>query len=98
MSKADKEALRRGREERHVARLAEVHERVKCVRIGSTRADVEQLLPEKNGGLQGPNATTYYEDPEILIEVTYDQTGGDWSPKNRVLQPPRIYRGPMTMD
>lgn len=51
-----------------------------------------------NGGLQGPNATTYYEDPEVLIEVTYDQTGGAFRPENRVLQPPRVYRGLMTMD
>jgi hypothetical protein len=82
----------------HAAKLAEVQQKAKRLAVGMTRADVEQLFRERDGGLQGATTTRYYEEPEVVLEVPFDQTGGNWSPANRVSGPPKIYRSPRHFD
>jgi hypothetical protein len=57
-----------------------------------TRAEVEAIFPAEDGGLQAVGTTRYYEEPEIKIEIGFDQTGGAWRPQNRVTALPRVYR------
>lgn len=76
----------------HEQRLVEVKQRVAQITPGMTRAQVESWFKEKDGGLQGVSVTRYYEPPEVMIEVPFDQTGGDWSQENRVNGPIKVYR------
>lgn len=76
----------------HEAKLAEVKEKVKRISLGMKRSEVEVLFPEKDGGIQGPSVSRYYEHPEVMIEIPFDRTGGNWSKNNRVTGPPKIYR------
>ena len=73
-------------------RLVEVKPLVAKITPGMTRTQVETWLKEKDGGLQGVSVTRYYEQPEVMIEVPFDQTGGDWSQKNRVNGSIKVYR------
>jgi len=82
----------------YAAKLAEVQQKARQLAAGMTRADVEQLFHEQDGGLQGATNTRYYEEPEVMIEVPFDQTGGNWSPGNRIVGPPKIYRNPRHID
>src|SRR5262249_1404581 len=82
----------------HEARLAEVTKRASQIKTGMTRLEVEKIFLHPDGGISGPNSSRYYEDPEVKIEVPFDQTGGDWKPQNRVTGPVRIYREPMFAD
>src|SRR5258708_20340560 len=59
---------------------------------GITRAGVETWLNERDGGPQGIDSTRYYIQPNIIVEVPYDQTGGTWTSENRVSAPVRIIR------
>lgn len=79
-------------------RLAEMQRKAKRLAVGMTRAEVEKVFHERDGGLQGATTTRYYEESEIMIEVPFDQTGGSWSPANRVTGPARLYRGPRHID
>lgn len=54
------------------------------VRAGMTRADVEKVFPTQDAGIETPDATRYVEPPDLVVEVPYDQEGGDWEPGNRV--------------
>jgi len=76
----------------HEAKLAEVKKKSAQVSVGMKRAEVELLFREKDGGLQGPSVSRYYEHPEVMIEIPFDQTGGNWNENNRVTGPPKIYR------
>ena len=75
------------------ARLAEVTERAARIKVGMERSEVEKIFLQGDGGLSGPNRSRYYEDPEVKIEVPFDETGGRWTPLNKVIGPVRIYRG-----
>jgi hypothetical protein len=59
---------------------------------------VNKLFPHEDGGLSGPRATRYYAGDEVMVEVYYDQTGGNWKPENRVTDSPHIYRARQAMD
>jgi len=54
------------------------------IQPGMTRAEVEVLLKDRDGGPQSISSTRYYKAPDLIIEVPYDQTGGTWTPTNRV--------------
>jgi hypothetical protein len=62
------------------------------IQPGLTRAGVEAWLNELDGGPQGIDSTRYYLQPDIIVEVPYDQTGGTWTLENRVSAPIRIIR------
>src|SRR5882762_2130450 len=62
------------------------------IQPGLSRASVETWLKEQDGGPQGIDSTRYYIEPDIIVEVPYDQTGGTWTPENRVSAPVRIIR------
>jgi hypothetical protein len=62
------------------------------IQPGLTRAGVEAWLKELDGGPQGIDATRYYIEPDIIVEVPYDQTGGTWTSENRVSAPVRLVR------
>jgi hypothetical protein len=62
------------------------------IQPGLTRAGVESWLQEMDGGPQGIDSTRYFIQPDIIVEVPYDQTGGTWTAENRVSAPVRIIR------
>ena len=80
------------------SKLAEVERKAAQVKIGMTRAEVELLFREHDGGIQGPTVSRYYEHPEVMIEIPFDQTAGNWSKANRVTGPPKVYRSRMHID
>lgn len=82
----------------HEKRLAEVNATVERLKPGTSRAVVERIFTTKDGGLQGPSLTRYYMEPEVMIDVPYDKTGGNWSGENRVNGPVRVYRSMMHLD
>ncbi|HVO32693.1 MAG TPA: hypothetical protein VMU17_02185 [Elusimicrobiota bacterium] len=57
------------------------------IRSGLPRADVEKLLPHRAGGAQSSKLTRYVQDPDAIVLVPYDATGGQWSDLNRVAGP-----------
>jgi hypothetical protein len=65
---------------------------VSKIQPGLTRAGVESWLNEMDGGPQGIDSTRYYLQPDIIVEVPYDQTGGTWTPENRVTAPAHVIR------
>jgi hypothetical protein len=83
--------LQQERQKLHKARFAEVTARAAKIKVGMTRAEVQMIFTRQDGGLSGA-ASRYYEDPEVKIEVPYDQTGGAWKPENKVTGPVRVYR------
>ena|SRR6266513_589895 len=66
------------------------------IQPGLTRADVEAWLNERDGGPQGINSTRYVIQPDIIVEVPYDQTGGTWTSENRVSAPVRVIRSSLS--
>ena len=87
-SESDKVPVRKT----HASRMAEVQQLAQSIKIGMTRSEVEKIFSHEDGGLNGDSSTRYYEDPEVMIEVPYDQTGGAWSPQNHVNGEVRVYR------
>ena len=79
-------------------KLADLQRKTRRLAVGMSRAEVEKVFRERDGGLQGATSTRYYEESEIMIEVPFDQTGGNWNPANRVTGPARLYRGPRHID
>lgn len=68
------------------------------IRVGTRRADVEKVFPIQDGGISGPSSTRYYAGSEVMVEAPFDQTGGRWSPENRVTGPLSLYRSRMHFD
>ena len=66
---------------------------VEKIRPGMTRAEVETWLKDRDGGPQSASSTRYYRASGLIIEVSYDQTGGTWTPANRVNGPVNIRFG-----
>src|SRR6266513_4794024 len=69
---------------------------VEKIQPGLTRAGVETWLKEQDGGPQGIDSTRYYIQPDIIVEVPYDQTGGTWTSENRVSAPVRVIRSSLS--
>ena len=80
------------------ARVAHVTALAATILPGMSRADVERIFPNEDGGLQGGSTTRYYEEPEIMVEVPYDETGGAWSKSNHVTGVVRVYRDRQHID
>jgi hypothetical protein len=57
---------------------------LEAIRPGMDRSAVESLLKQQDDGPQTLETTRYYQDPGYLILVPYDESGGLWSPHNRV--------------
>lgn len=58
---------------------------------GMTRAHVERIFPNSNGGIMGDTITIYNEYPGLKVEVSYNRRGGSASAENVVLGPARVY-------
>jgi hypothetical protein len=68
------------------------------IRLGTSRADIEKVFPQQDGGISGPSSTRYYAGSEVMVEVPFDQQGGAWRSQNRVMGPLRVYRSWPHMD
>jgi type II secretory pathway component PulF len=51
---------------------------------GRTRLEVEQKFNLRAGETQASNLTHYFVPPDLIYDVPYDNTGGEWSPQNRI--------------
>ncbi len=76
----------------HEQRMQQVRELVSRIKVGMKRSEVEAIFRHKDGGIQHTSLTLYYEDPEVMVEVPFESTGGDWSRENRVNGSVRVYR------
>jgi len=56
------------------------------IRAGSTRAEVEQILTER-APKPPPGKTRYNLGDRLIVEASYDATGGAGSPANKVTGP-----------
>jgi len=79
-------------------RLALATKLAEAVIPGMTRAHVEKLFPEADGGALSSDWGRYYFGSEVMIEVPYDTSGGPFQPENRVRGPLRVYRDGMRID
>ena len=59
------------------ARLKQVQKVASVLHAGMSRAEVETLFVQWDGGTQSPTLTRYYEEPQVLVDVPYDSTGGN---------------------
>lgn len=79
-------------------RFQQAQQLVATIRPGTTRADIEKVFPQEDGGASGPDNTRYYLGSEVMVNVPYDQTGGNWKPQNKVRGPLKVYRSMMSYD
>jgi hypothetical protein len=79
-------------------RFTQIKALVGGIRVGTRRSDVEKVFPLQDGGISGPSSTRYYAGSEVMVEAPFDQTGGAFSPENRVTGPLSVYRSRMHMD
>ena len=79
-------------------RLQEVQSLAATIAPGTTREDIDRVFPQEDGGVSDSRATRYYLGSEVMVEVPYDQTGGNWKPENRVTGPVKVYRSSMHTD
>lgn len=93
-----KRAARPAKPLAHEERLRETLKLAAIIRPGMSRADINKIFPIEDGGLSGPSATRYYVGSEVMAEVPFDQTGGNWKPENRVTGPIKVYKSLMHFD
>lgn len=79
-------------------RLAVAQKLADAVPLGMTRAQVEKIFPQSDGGLISSGEGRYYFGSEVMIDVLYDASGGPFQPENRVSGPLRVYRDSMHYD
>ena len=82
----------------HEERLAVAQELAEAVPIGMTRAQVEKIFPQSDGGIVSSDQGRYYFGSEIMVNVPFDTSGGPFQPENRVKGPLRVYRDTMHYD
>ena len=82
----------------HEERLALATELAEAVTPGTTRAQVEKIFPQSDGGAVGSDRGRYYFGSEVMIDVPYDTNGGPFAPDNKVAGPLRVYRDMMHLD
>ncbi len=94
-STAKSEHEMRFMEARALAEAIRKGDRKKAAAFGAlvTRADVERIFLHRAGGFRMSILTRYYLGSEVMVEVPYDSTGGNHSPRNRVNGAIRVYRG-----
>jgi hypothetical protein len=87
----------------HEQRMAEVKKRASAIVAGMTRVEVEKLFHTQDGGLIGRSVGRYYEDPEVMIEVPFDNSGEvapgqSWSADDKVTGAAKVYRSMQHLD
>lgn len=82
----------------HEERLALVRKLAEAVTPSMTRAQVEKIFPESDGGAVGSDRGRYYFGSEVMVDVPYDTNGGPFRPENRVRGPLRVYHAMMHLD
>lgn len=75
-----------------------VNELVKKIKIGQKRASVEKIFSTRDGGLQESTLTHYFVQPNIMIEISFDSTGGPWNPENKVIGAIHVYNDNLHFD
>ena len=93
-----KEASRSRAVPTRTERLAAAQRLAEAVPLGMTRAQVEKIFPQSDGGAFGPDQWRYYFGSEVMIAVPYDTSGGPFQPENRVNGPLRVYHSMMHYD
>ena len=76
----------------HQKKLAQVNMIVSTIKIGTTRQEIEKIFPKQDGGLQSLSNVRYYEDPDVMIEIPYDDTKGVGSKYNQVNGTIKVYK------
>jgi hypothetical protein len=79
-------------------RVGEIQKRIAEFPFGTQRNQVEDFFKTKDGGLSTVSKTRYFEMPGILVDVPYDDSGGQYSSKNRVNGVIRIHKGCRSLD
>ena len=82
----------------HEERMALAQKLAGAVTPGMTRADVEKIFPQPDGGLVSSGQGRYYFGSEVMVNVPFDANGGPFQPENRVNGPLRVYRDSMHYD
>ncbi len=82
----------------HEERLALATKLADAITLGTTRAQVEKIFPQSDGGALGSDRGRYFFGSEVMISVPYDTNGGPFRPENRVNGPLRVYRDMMHID
>lgn len=80
------------------ARMALAQKLAGAITPNTTRADVEKIFPQSDGGLVSSERGRYYFGSEIMVDVPYDANGGPFQPENRVNGPLRVYHDSMHSD
>ncbi len=76
----------------HQKKLSQVNKIVSEIKIGTTRQEIEKIFLQQDGGLQSLSNVRYYEDPEIMIEIPYDDINGVGSKYNKVSGAIKVYK------
>ena len=71
---------------------------IKKIKIGQERGDIEKIYGTRDGGLQESTLTRYFVQPNIMIEVSFDSTGGPWSPENKVIDVIHVHNENLHID
>ena len=74
--------------------LAQAKKQAAQVERGTSRAAIEKLYPNHDGGLMSYELSRYYLGNNIMVDVPFDQHGGEGSKQNRVNGPLRVYLSP----
>ncbi|HEY3268758.1 MAG TPA: hypothetical protein VGM37_17715 [Armatimonadota bacterium] len=82
----------------HEERMRWAERMAAAIRPGTTRADLEKVFPQRDGGLSGPNSTRYYAGAEVMVEAPFDTTGGAVKPTNRVSGSIKVTKSGMHID
>jgi hypothetical protein len=82
----------------HQQRIQQARRLVSKIKQGTTRADIEKMFPQEDGGFMVSGSTRYYLGSEVMVEMSYDQTGGAWAQQNKLNGPIMVYRSLMHMD
>lgn len=76
----------------HQKKLAQVNKIVSEIKIGTSRQEIEKIFLKQDGGLQSLSNVRYYEDPEVMIEIPYDDTNGVGGKHNKVNGAIKVYK------
>ena len=82
----------------HQQRMQQARRLVSRIKQGTTRADLEKIFQQEDGGLMGSGSSRYYLGSEVMVEVPYDLTGGAWNPQNKLNGQIMVYRSLKHMD
>ncbi len=77
----------------HKKKLVEVNMIVSKIKISTTRQEIEKIFLKQDSGLKSLSNVRYYEDPEVMIEIPYDDNKGVGSGYNKVYKEKRPAKG-----